>query len=93
MEEILTISEEEKVNIRQKLRKSINNLPNSTKHKEDYSSEIHNTLEVPFEGSIYNNLDTRISSDDINKMYNKYTPSLLSIVFQSIMAPAYKIFR
>ena len=93
MEPILTISKEEKVNIRQRLLKSVNNISNDTKHKEDYQSEIHNISEVPFEGSIHNSQGTRISSDDINKMYDKHTPSLLSIIFQSIIAPTYKIFH
>lgn len=93
MEKILTINAEEKATIRKNLMAAINNHSNDLKNKKDYPSEIHNTLEVPFEGSIYNNEDTRISSNDINIMYSKYTPSLLSIVLQSIIAPTYKIFR
>jgi len=93
LETILTINAEEKVTIRQKLLDTVKHSSNDAKHKKNYPSEIHNTLEVPFEGSIYNNKDTRISSNDIKKMYDRHTPSLFWIILQSIMAPAYKILR
>jgi hypothetical protein len=94
MEKILTISKEKKVSIRQKLLDAVSNSPHGTKKgTTDYPSEIHNTIEVPFEGSIYNNEDTRISSADIKKMYAKHTPSFLWVLVQSILSPTYKILR
>jgi hypothetical protein len=93
LEKILTISTSEKENIRKKLLDAVNNSTNGAKAKKDYPSEIHNTQEVPFEGSIYNNENTRISSSEIKKMYAKHTPSLFWVILHSLMAPAYKIAR
>jgi len=93
MENVLIVNTETKTENRRKLRNAISKSNIESTHGKNYPSEARHTKVAPFEGSIYSDTDTRISSKNIQKMYDTYTPSIWWILSQSIVSPFFKLLR
>ncbi len=93
MEKVLNIDTETKILNRERLRAAIKNSTTGNNHKKSYLSEARNTTEVPFEGTIYADTGTSVSSKNIQEMYNSYTPSVWWILYHTVMSPFLRIMK